>query len=263
MVTPLFARNSPVTLKIYFFKVPKEQRFLALLRKQEFQGGEMNDTKPSAFQVIDEKGLRGTIDLTVIPDSGSESRLVLVRFDDGSQVFADARTFVESEEGVFYFPGSFEKLLTENPSAAYGSADGGGQIVIPILAEQLQIARQKVLTGGVRVHKSVAERTETINEPVLQEQVHVERVAINQYVETAPPVRYEGDTMIMPLLEEVLVVEKRLMLREEIRVTRSRETVNQTQDVVLRREEATLERIAPETNPTGNAPVNRTTIRES
>lgn len=211
----------------------------------------MNDIKPSAFQVVDEKGLRGTIDLTVIPASGTDSRLVLVRFDDGSQIFADARTFVEREEGVFYFPGDFERLFAENPSAAYGSSESAGQIVIPILAEQLQIARQKVLTGGVRVHKTVAERTETVNQPVFQEQVNVERVAVNQFVESAPPVRYEGETMIVPLLEEVVVVEKRLVLREEIRITKTSATVNQSQDVVLRREEATLERITPEAAQSG------------
>lgn len=213
----------------------------------------MDDQKPSAFRVIDENGLRGTIDLTTIPASGSESRLVLVRFDDGSQVFADARTFVEREEGVFYFPGSFERLIRENSAARYGSAETGGQIVIPVLAEQLSIARAKVLTGGVRVHKSVEERVETVNQPVFQEQVDVERVAINQYVAAAPPVRYEGDTMIVPLLEEVLVVETRLVLREEIRITKRSATVNRSQNVVLRREAATLERIAPEAGADGSA----------
>ena len=213
----------------------------------------MNDKRPSAFQVIDENGLRGTIDLTVIPASGSESRLVLVRFDDGSQVFADARTFVEREEGVFYFPGSFERLIRKNPAGAYGTADDGGQIVIPLLAEKLSIARAKVLTGGVRVHKSVEAHTETVNQTVFQEQVNVERVAVNQYVAAAPPVRYEGDTMIVPLLEEVLVVEKRLVLREEIRITKTSATVNQSQNVVLRREAATLERIAPEVGTDGSA----------
>ncbi|MGI9034882.1 MAG: YsnF/AvaK domain-containing protein [Pyrinomonadaceae bacterium] len=206
----------------------------------------MNDYQKPAFQVVDERGLRGTIDLTALPESGSDSRLVLVRFDDGSQVFADARKFVEREEGVFYFPDSFERLIAENPNAAYGLPETSERIVIPVLAEQLKIARQKVLTGGVRVHKTVEQRTETVNEPVLQEQVNVERVTVNQYVESPPPVRYEGETMIVPVLEEVLVVEKRLVLREEIRITKTRAAVNQSQDIVLRREQVTLEKIKPE-----------------
>lgn len=213
----------------------------------------MNETgssRASVFQVIDEKGVRGTLDLTVVPPEGSESRLVLVRFDDGSQVFANAGTFVEQDERTFRFPGSFADLLTQHRASAYGSNSFGqsGEIVIPLLEEELKIARQKVLTGGVRVHKTVAERTETINEPTLREQLEVQRVEINKFIETAPPVRYEGDTMIVPLVEEVLVVEKKLVLREEIRILKRRDTVQNPQQIVVRREEATLEQIKPDAN---------------
>jgi uncharacterized protein (TIGR02271 family) len=208
----------------------------------------MNDTAMAAFNVIDEKGVRGTLDLTVVPPQGSESKLVLVRFDDGSQVFADASTFVEREEGVFSFPGSFTELLADNQSSKYGSTAFGasGQIVIPLLAEQLNIERQKVLTGGVRVHKTVSERTETIDEPTLREEMEIQRVAVNQFISEPPPVRYEGDVMIVPLMEEVLVVEKKLVLREEIRITKRRDTLRNPQQYVVRREEATLEQIKPD-----------------
>jgi len=212
----------------------------------------MNETgsRASAFQVIDEKGVRGTLDLTVVPPEGSESRLVLVRFDDGSQVFANAGQFVERDERTFMFPGNFADLMTQNRASAYGSSAFGqsGQVVIPLLEEELTIARRKVLTGGVRVHKTVSERTETINEPTLREQLEVQRVEINRVVESAPPVRYEGDTMIVPLVEEVLVVEKRLVLREEIRILKRRDTVQNPQQIVVRREEATLEQIRPDAN---------------
>lgn len=208
----------------------------------------MDDTGMAAFNVIDEKGVRGTLDLTVVPPQGSESRLVLVRFDDGSQVFADASTFVEREEGVFSFPGSFAELLEQNQTSRYGVAQFGDsrQIVIPLLAEQLNIERQKVLTGGVRVHKTVSERTETVDEPTLREELEIQRVPVNKFISEAPPVRYEGDVMIVPLMEEVLVVEKKLVLREEIRITTRRDTLRNPQQVVLRREEATLEQIKPE-----------------
>lgn len=210
----------------------------------------MDNTNMAAFNVIDEKGVRGTLDLTIVPPQGSESKLVLVRFDDGSQVFADASTFVEREEGVFSFPGSFSELLAENQSSKYGTTafGDGGQIVIPLLAEQLHIERQKVLTGGVRVHKTVEERTETIDEPILREEVEIERVAVNQFITEPPAVRYEGDVMIVPLMEEVLVVEKKLVLREEIRITTRRDTLRNPQQYVVRREEATLEQIKPDAN---------------
>lgn len=215
----------------------------------------MDDTNMAAFQVIDEQGVRGTLDLTVVPPQGSESKLVLVRFDDGSQAFADAGTFVERQEGVFMFPGSFAELLAQNQSTKYGSTAFGdtGQIVIPLLAEQLNIARQKVLTGGVRVHKTVSERTETIDEPTLREEMEIQRVTVNQFITEPPAIRYEGDVMIVPLMEEVLVVEKKLVLREEIRITKRRDTLRNPQQIVVRREEATLEKIQPDA---GGANVN-------
>lgn len=210
----------------------------------------MDNTNPAGFQVIDEKGVRGMLDLTVVPPQGIESRLVLVRFDDGSQVFADASTFVEIEDGFFTFPGSFADLLAQNQSANYGESEFGasGQIVIPLLSEEINIAREKVLTGGVRVRKTVSEHTETVDEPTLREDVIVERIAINEFIAEAPKVRYDDDVMIVPLVEEVLVVEKRLVLREEIRISKRRETIQNPRQIVLRREDATLEKIQPEAN---------------
>ena len=217
----------------------------------------MNEPTPSAFQVIDRDGVRGTLDLTVIPPQGTDSHLVLVRFDDGSSVFADTNTFVEKEKGIYFFSDSFAELLKQNSAANYGTSEfaESGQIVVPLLAEQLNIARKKKLTGGVRVHKTVEEHTETIDEPVYQEQIEVERVNVNRFVDEPPPTRYEGDTIIVPLLEEVLVVEKKLVLREEMRISKRRETSRHQEEIVLRSEDATIEKVAPDEKSQETPPV--------
>jgi stress response protein YsnF len=49
--------------------------------------------------------------------------------------------------------------------------------------------------------------------------------------------------MIVPILEEVLVVEKRLMVKEEIHITKQRVEKHAPQRVTLRREEAVIERM--------------------
>jgi stress response protein YsnF len=54
--------------------------------------------------------------------------------------------------------------------------------------------------------------------------------------------RQEGDTWILPVLEEILVVEKRLMLREEVRVTPTRRDVHNPQKHLVRREHIEVER---------------------
>jgi len=216
----------------------------------------MND---STLQVIDQNGVRGTLDLTVIPPQGSESRLVLVRFEDGRSVFVDGSVFVEKEKNSYFFPGSFASMTTMEQTDSVNSE----RLVVPILNEELKVSREKVVTGGVRVHKTVQERTETVDQPTFEEKIEVERVTVNQFVDAPPPVRYEGDVMIMPLLEEVLVVEKRLVLREEVRISKHSETVNKPQQIVLRRENATVERIEPSAEQTKNVLVDEQNRREN
>ncbi len=115
--------------------------------------------------------------------------------------------------------------------------------VIPVIEEQLQVGKKVVETGSVRVSKTVHEEEVNVETPVVVEKLDIERIPINQYVESAPPaVRYEGDVMIVPILEEVVVVQKRLRLVEELRITKRQEHTQVSQPVVLRREEVNVER---------------------
>ncbi|HEX2185094.1 MAG TPA: DUF2382 domain-containing protein, partial [Chloroflexota bacterium] len=75
------------------------------------------------------------------------------------------------------------------------------------------------------------------------EEVTIERVPVNRVVEGPIPVRYEGDTMIVSVLEEVLVVETRLLLTAELRITRRRTETHQPVPVTGRREDVTVERV--------------------
>jgi uncharacterized protein (TIGR02271 family) len=68
-------------------------------------------------------------------------------------------------------------------------------------------------------------------------------VPINRVVDGPISVRSEEDTLVIPLLEEVLVVEKRLLLKEEVRITKRRVETHMPQRVTLRREEAVVERV--------------------
>ncbi|SMB97197.1 hypothetical protein SAMN00120144_0312 [Hymenobacter roseosalivarius DSM 11622] len=120
------------------------------------------------------------------------------------------------------------------------------RVTIPVVEEQLQIGKDVVETGRIRVSKTVQEEQRVVDVPVIQEEVNVERVTINQYVATPPAVRYEGDTMIMPILREVLVVEKRLLLVEEVRITKHQTETRTPQQITLRKEEIHLQRIAPD-----------------
>ena len=117
-----------------------------------------------------------------------------------------------------------------------------------ILAEEIiAVAKRRVETGRIRVSVRTENSEEIAQAELEGETVEVTRVPIDRLVDEAPPVRTEGDVTIFPILEEVLVVEKRLNLREEIHVRRraTRETVETP--VTLRRQHAVVERIDPAT----------------
>ena len=121
---------------------------------------------------------------------------------------------------------------------------------IPVVEEQLQVQKKVVETGGVRVHKSVEAEDVLVEMPVLEEEFLVERVTINQYVDTAPPaIRNEGNTTIIPVLKEVLV--KRLVLVEEVHITKKTVKKQSSAEATLRKEKVTVERIE---NPQDSTP---------
>ena len=117
--------------------------------------------------------------------------------------------------------------------------------VIPVVEERAVILKRKKLTGGMRVRTVVRENEEVIDQPLTTDEIEVERVPVDCWVEAPVPIRQEGETTIITLLEEVVVVEKRLRLTEEVRITRKRSTDRAEERVTLRREEAVVERLEP------------------
>jgi uncharacterized protein (TIGR02271 family) len=117
--------------------------------------------------------------------------------------------------------------------------------VIPVREETLDVQKHRVDTGGVRVTKVVHEREEVVTAPHGHEEITVERVTLHRMVDAPVPMRQEGDTLIISLLEEVVVVEKRLMVKEELRITTRWIEEHSSQPVTLRREEAVVERLDP------------------
>jgi stress response protein YsnF len=59
------------------------------------------------------------------------------------------------------------------------------------------------------------------------EEADIRRVAVNRIVSEVPQSRQEGEVTIVPVVEEVLVVEKRLLLKEEIHIARKRAPVRE------------------------------------
>lgn len=211
--------------------------------------------------VEDARGPIGTVD--AIEDAGVNglTRLIVQRNDGARQAFASGMYEVVGDvvrlttlgAGGTVDPNRTQARSTTAPgfSTAYGTNAVAGttelapgeELNIPVIREEAVVRTREVERGGVRVHKTINEREEVIEQPTYNEQVDVERVAIGRVIEAAPAVREEGDTLIIPVVEEMLVVEKRLVLKEEVRITRRRFQETEQARVVLREEQVQIERL--------------------
>lgn len=111
---------------------------------------------------------------------------------------------------------------------------------IPVVEEELKIDRREVETGRVRVRTVPEEQTRVVSDRLLRTDVTVERVPKDEEIDAVPPVRDEGETVVVPVVEERLV--KRLFLVEEVRLTRRASTEEFEQPVQLRSERVVVER---------------------
>ncbi len=123
--------------------------------------------------------------------------------------------------------------------------------VIPLAEETATVNKRQVVTGRVRVQTVTDTVEELAHADVQRETVEVTRVPIDRMVETAPGIRTEGDVTIIPVVEEVLVVEKRLVLKEELHIRRRIEHETVEVPVTLRKQRAVVERVDPDDPPGG------------
>jgi len=117
--------------------------------------------------------------------------------------------------------------------------------VIPIAEEIVQLNKRETVTGTVRV-QTVTDTVEEIAKASLQKgAVDVTRVPIDRVVDVAPSVRTEDGVVIVPVVEEVLVTEKRLVLKEEVHIRRRVDTEEVEVPITLRKQRAVVERTDP------------------
>ena len=162
-----------------------------------------------------------------------------IRLPDGVYVVLPAEMLQRQADGSLQIPLTASEL----------AAAAGEEAVIPVVEEKISVSKRERETGRVVVHVTPHLRDETVDVPLAEEHVSIERVPRNEFVSGPVSVRQEGDVTVVPVLEEVLVVEKRLMLREEIRITRRRETRRHVEHVTLRTEEARVLRADGEEKP--------------
>jgi uncharacterized protein (TIGR02271 family) len=122
------------------------------------------------------------------------------------------------------------------------------ETVVPLHEERVTIGKRAKERYRVRVTKRIETRHEVVEAASMREDVQVERVPVNRIVSEAPSVRYEGTTIIVPIVEETFVVEKKLVLREELRIARVHVREPRSLSITLRREAADVQRIDDQEN---------------
>ena len=123
-----------------------------------------------------------------------------------------------------------------------GNTARPGPETLAVAEEQLEVGKREVETGRVRVAKRVVQRRETVDVPLMREEIDIRRVPMNRPVDAPVPVRQEGDVTIVSVLEEVLVVSTQLVVKEELHISRRRSEVHEPQEVSLRSEQVEVTR---------------------
>jgi stress response protein YsnF len=116
------------------------------------------------------------------------------------------------------------------------------EISIPVVAEEAHAGTRQIVTGGVRVVKKTVPHEEILQQELQKQKVEVRRVQINRQVDGPQQPREEGTTLIVPVVEEALQVQKIWVLKEEIHITRITEAEMHEERIMLAREEADIER---------------------
>ena len=101
--------------------------------------------------------------------------------------------------------------------------------------------KKVIETGKVHVSKKITEIDFDAEMPLSKQEIIIERKPVELYIDgDMPGIRFEGDVTIIPVVKEVMV--KRLLLVEEIYITKRQTEVKVPIHEVLRKEEVTITR---------------------
>jgi len=151
-----------------------------------------------------------------------------VRLDDGSEFTVPSGTLRVQPDGSFFLDDDSPTAEIASPAPTAQERSGNTPVesnpAAAHTAATAAPARRQADSGAVSMN---------IDEALFSDDVSVERVPVNRIVEVLPETRQEGDITIIPVVEEVITIEKRLLLREEVRIRRSRTEVHKPRTVLV------------------------------
>ena len=82
--------------------------------------------------------------------------------------------------------------------------------VLQLFAEEANVSRRTIETGRVRVSTITQTRDPVIDEALARTQFEVERIPLGRVIDAVPAVKQDADLTIVPIVEETVVVERKL-----------------------------------------------------
>lgn len=179
--------------------------------------------------IEDSEGFRA-----VASNSPTDPSCLEVTLEDGQRIEIPRALVHAQSDGTYRFEQPLRERLKSRDDAP---------LVLPISVEEVQVATRLVERERLRVTTTVSTREESVEVPLVYEGLAVERVPVGRVVDAPSQPWHEGHTLVVPVYEEQLVLQKRLVLKEEVRITRTRQEQTHRQQVELRQEHVNVEKL--------------------
>lgn len=206
-----------------------------------------------------------TVPMSAITRSDADGVYLNVTKDDvTNQTFdtpSNAQSYQQTERmgaGNLDRSNLTEQPLTQTQSqgAEYGNAGNtdlyaggshptptqGNDIAVPVREEELVVGKERLQTGNVQVHKDVISEQQSVNVPVTQERVQVERIPVSGDAATNLGADAFSERDIdVPLMGEQVVAEKQGRVTEEVHLHKQAVTENQRVSDTVRKEQVRID----------------------
>jgi hypothetical protein len=161
-----------------------------------------------------------------------------VELDDGSELQVPSKALEPQPDGSFLFDDRRVFNSDPAPHESTQPIESRGRTTAPPADSKASVPAAGPAASSAPSRSATAPSTTAVdsvefNEPLFVEDVQVERVPVNRMLDGPVDSRQEGDVTILPVVEEVFTVQRRLLLKEEIRITRRRTEVRQPRRVVV------------------------------
>jgi uncharacterized protein (TIGR02271 family) len=187
--------------------------------------------------ILDSEDVRGLVDNEAVQRGDPTLWITL---ENGDRLLIPASLLTNNERPPFRIGQRWDDLVASHKAPTV-TQEAVGDAVLPF-EENNQVEQHGTGSSPVRVRKITQEEDTLVQTAVIRQEMDVERVPKNEPLDEMPTVRYEGDTLVIPVVEEVVVVEKRLVLKEEIRVNRHQLETPWEQVVPVHKESVVIER---------------------